>query len=161
VAWVAWRAALAGVILVVAGGGAILTASIQGMALVPDGSIVDGYDVGLLPWMDVGSWLVPIGGVVAAVGAALTVWLGRTGPALRWLSIPACLVALFWVLLAAIGMAPRNGPDGSTSSSSLATFVYSTPANTIVFLLLPAAALVLLAALRRRGGRVPGSLGSS
>jgi hypothetical protein len=111
--------------------------------------------------MDVGSWLVPIGGAVAAVGAALTVWIGRSGLVLRWLSIPACLVALFWVLLASTATAPRNGPNGSTSSSSLATFVYSAPANTIAFLLIPAAALVLLAALARRRGRVPGSPGVS
>jgi hypothetical protein len=146
----AWRFALLGALFVVAGFGAIVAASFQGLALVPGGSILDGYDVGLLPWMDVGSWLVPLGGLVATIGGLSAIWLGRSGSLIRVATLPALVVVLFWVLLAAIGMAPRNAPDGSSSASSLATVVYSSPANTIIFLLVPAAVVVLLAAVARR-----------
>lgn len=149
---VCWRLTLVGVVVVGLGFAAILAASFQGMALVPGGSILDGYDVGLLPWIEVGSWLVPIGGIVAAVVGVASIWLGRTSALVRLATIPVILVVLFWVLLVVIEMAPRNGPvpDSSTTSSSLATVVYSSPANTIVFLLIPAALVVVLAAVTRR-----------
>lgn len=151
VAGLAWRFALLGALVVVAGFGAIVAASIQGLALVPGGSIFDGYDIGLLPWMEVGTWLVPLGGLVAAVGGLTAIWVGRPGLLVRFATLPALVVVLFWILLAAIGMAPRNAfPGGSSTASSLATVVYSSPINTIVFLLIPAAVLVLLAAAARR-----------
>jgi hypothetical protein len=145
-----WRLTLVGVVVVGLGFAAFLAASLQGMALVPGGSIVDGYDVGLLPWIDVGSWLVPVGGIVATVVGVASIWLGRAPVMMRIATIPVILVVLFWVLLVVIGMAPRNGPAGSTTSSDLATVVYSSPANTIVFLLVPAAVVVLVAAAARR-----------
>ena len=149
---VCWRLTLVGVVVVGLGVVAILAASLQGMALVPGGSIVDGYWVGLLPWIDVGSWLVPVGGVVATVVGIASIWLGRASVVARIVTIPPILVVLFWVLLVVIEMAPRNGPvpDSSTTSSSLATVVYSSPANTIAFLLIPTALIVLLAAVARR-----------
>ena len=147
-----WRAVVAGVLLVGAGVAAIVAASIQGMALVPGGSILDGYDVGLLPWMEVGAWLVPIGAVVATIAGITSVWLGRSPALLRIATIPAILTVLFWGLLAVLGTAPHSGPspNGSTATSSLATFVYSAPATTIDFLLIPATLVVLLAAVARR-----------
>ena len=102
-----WRLTLVGVVVVALGFGAILASSLQGLALVPGGSIVDGYWVGLLPWIDVGSWLVPIGGVVATVVGVASIWLGRAPVVVRLATIPAILVVLFWVLLILIGMAPR------------------------------------------------------
>lgn len=151
VAVIAWRVTLLGTLVVVAGFGAIVAASIQGMALVPGGSILDGYDVGLLPWMEVGTWLVPLGGLVATAGGLAAIWLGRSGRLLRLATLPVLGVVLFWILLAAIDMSPRRAtPNGLPSSSSLATVVYSSPANTIIFLLIPAAVLVLLAAAAPR-----------
>ena len=149
---VCWRLTLVGVVVVGLGFAAILAASLQGQAQVPGGSIVDGYWVGLLPWINVGSWLVPIGGVVAFVVGVASIWLGRAPVVARIATIPLVVVALFWVLLVGIGMAPRNGPapDSSTKSSDLATVVYSSPANTIFFLLAPAAVVVLLAAASHR-----------
>jgi len=149
---VCWRLTLVGVVIVGLGFAAILAASVQGLALVPGGSIVDGYWVGLLPWIDVGSWLVPIGGVVATVVGVASIWLGRAPMVVRLATVPAILVVLFWGLLILIGMAPHQGPvpDSSATSLSLATVVYSSPANTILFLLVPAAVVVLLAAATRR-----------
>lgn len=146
----AWRLALFGLILIVAGFFAIVVASIQGMALVPGGSLLDGYDVGLLPWIEVGTWLLPAGGVAATVGAVGSIWLGRAPQVFRFGSIPVIVVVLFWVLIVATGMAPRNGPDGSTTTSTLATVVYSSPADTVLFLLAPAAIIVAIAAVSRR-----------
>lgn len=150
VSFASWVIARVGVLVVGAGLAAILVASIQGMALVPGGSIVDGYDVGLLPWTEVGAWLVPLGGVIAAVAGLASIWLGRAGRLARVATIPAILVVLFWFLLVGIGTAPRNGVDGTLTSSSVATFVYSSPANTGAFLLIPAAFVVLIAAVARR-----------
>jgi hypothetical protein len=151
VAVIAWRFAVLGSLVVVAGFVAIVAASIQGMALVPGGSILDGYDVGLLPWMDVGSWLVPLGGIVATVGSVAAIWFGRTHPVLRVATIPLVAIVLFWLLLVVIHTAPRSAtPNAPASASSLAAFVYSSPANTIIFLLVPAALVVLLAAGARR-----------
>jgi hypothetical protein len=147
-----WRLTLVGVVVVGLGLAAILAASLQGQTLVPGGSIVDGYWVGLLPWINVGSWLVPIGGVVATVVGVASIWLGRAPIVARIATLPLIIVVLFWVLLVVIEMAPRNGPvpDSSMTSSDLATVVYSSPANTIFFLLVPAAVVVLLAAAARR-----------
>jgi hypothetical protein len=151
VAVIAWRFALLGALVVGAGVGAIVAASIQGMALIPGGSILDGYDRGLLPWMDVGSSLVPLGGLIATAGGLTAIWLGRTGWLVRVATVPALLVVLFWILLAATRMAPHSAiPDVPPSASSLAAFVYSSPANTIIFLLIPAALVVTLAAVARR-----------
>ena len=148
----AWRFALLGALVVVGGFAAIIAASIQGQALQPDSSILDGYWVGLLPWMEVGTWLVPLGGLAATIGGLVAIWFGRPGLLARLATLPALVVVLFWVLLVAIGMAPRYGPvpDSSPTSSSLATVVYSSPANTIFFLLVPTAVVVLLAAAARR-----------
>src|SRR2546423_145725 len=97
--------------------------------------------------MDVGPCLVPLGGLAATVGGLTAIWLGRSGLLVRLASLPALVVVLFWILVTAIGMAPRSAiPDVSPSASSLATVVYSSPLNTIFFLLIPAAVIVVLAA---------------
>jgi hypothetical protein len=152
VAVIAWRVAVLGSLVVVAGFGAIVAATVLGMALISSASIVDGYDRGLLPWMEVGTWLVPIGGLVATVGGLAAIWLGRSGWLVRVATIPALVGVIFWVLLVVIKMAPRHGsvPNSPTTSSDLATVVYSSPANTIFFLLVPAFVIVLLAATSRR-----------
>jgi hypothetical protein len=151
VAGLAWRFALLGALIIVGGFAAIVAASIQGMALVPGGSILDGYDVGLLPWMDVGSWLVPLGGLVATAGGLAAIWLGQSRLLVRLATLPALVVVLFWILVTALEMAPHSAiPDVAPSASSLATVVYSSPMNTILFLVIPAAVVVLLAAVARR-----------
>jgi hypothetical protein len=102
--------------------------------------------------MDVGSWLVPLGGIVATVGSVAAIWLGRTHPVARAATIPLVVIVLFWLLLVFIYTGPRASatPNGSPFTSSLATFVYSSPVNTILFLLIPAALVVLVAAVSRR-----------
>lgn len=152
VAAASWRVALFGLILILAGFLAIVIASIQGMAVVPGGSLLDGYDVGLLPWIEVGAWLLPIGGVAATIGAVASTWLGHSRPILRLATIPGIVVVLFWGLLAILATAPHPGrsPNGSTATSSVADFVYSAPANTVLFLLVPAALIGAIAAVGRR-----------
>ena len=163
-----WVTLLAGLAVLVGGVAAVLAASIQGMALVPGGSLADGYDVGLLPWMDVGTWLVPIGGFLAVLGATVAIWASPCRWLVRLVTIPALLVVAFWILIVAIQMAPRTAvPDAPPSPSGLQTVVYSNPLDTIVFLLGPAFALVLLAAAGRRrpsstpAGRGPGAVPSA
>jgi hypothetical protein len=97
-ATVAWRLAIAGLAVVAAGFAAILVASVQGMQLQEGLSLVDGYWVGLLPWIEVGTWLVPIGAVVALVAAVAAIWLGRGGWLLRIATLPAIAVAVLWVI---------------------------------------------------------------
>ena len=119
-------------------------------------SLVDGYWVGLLPWIEVGAWLIPIGAVGAFTGAMAAIWLGGRGWVLRLATLPAIAVALFWVLLIAIETAPQNAVDGSISRASVATAVYSNPVNTVVFLLLPTAFVVVLGQVSRpAAGPVP------
>jgi hypothetical protein len=149
-ATVAWRLAIAGLLVVAAGLAAILVASVQGMQLQEGLSLVDGYWVGLLPWIEVGTWLVPIGAVVAFTGAVAAIWLGGRDWAVRLATLPAIAVALFWVLLIAIETVPRNAVDGSISQASVATAVYSNPANTVAFLLLPTAFVAALGRVSRR-----------
>ncbi|HET7029730.1 MAG TPA: hypothetical protein VFI34_04400 [Candidatus Limnocylindrales bacterium] len=153
-AGVAWWLSLAGSAAVVAGFLAILGASIDGMGLQPGSSLIDGYWVGLLPWIAVGTWLVPIGGLVAAAGAMATIWLSPSSRIARIATIPALLVIGFWALVTAYEMAPRTAvPSAPPSASDLQTVVYSDPATTLVFLLAPALALVLLAFVGRWFGR--------
>jgi hypothetical protein len=149
-ATIAWRLALVGLLVVAAGFAAVLVASIQGMQLQEGTSLVDGYWVGLLPWIAIGTWLIPIGGVVACAGAVTAVWLGPGG----WLpglsTVPAVAVVTFWGLLMAIATAPRNAVDGTISQSNVADAVYSSPGDTVVFLLLPTAFVLTLAWFSRR-----------
>lgn len=148
-----WVVLLAGLVCVAVGAVAILTASIQGMQLQPGTSLVDGYWVGRLPWMDVGTWLVPLGGI-AAGGAAVAIWSSRSGWAVRLSSLAALAVIGFWTFVTlAVDMAPHVAPSGRFSSPSLATAVYSNPAQTLILLLLPAAVLVALALPTRRPRR--------
>jgi len=149
-ATLAWRLAVVGVLIVGAGFVAVLVASIQGMQLEEGLSLVDGYWVGLLPWIEVGTWLIPIGGVVAFAGGFATVWLEPSGRLQRAATLPAIAVALFWVLLIVIETARQSGPDGTSSQTSIATAVYSSPQNAIVFLLLPTAFVAALAWASRR-----------
>lgn len=146
----AWRLAIAGLLLIAVGFAAVLVASFQGMQLQDGLSLIDGYWVGLLPWIEVGTWLIPIGGVLAMVGAGAAVWLRPSGWPLRLATLPAIAVGVFWVLLVAIETAPRNAMDGSISQTSVATAVYSNPANTVVFLLLPAAFVMVLGGMSDR-----------
>jgi hypothetical protein len=139
------RATLIGLAVVAVGFGAVLAAAIQGMQLAPELSLVDGYWVGLLPWMAVGTWLIPLGALLTAAAGTATVMTSRSSLLGRLLSIAALAVVLFWALITVMHMAPRNAPDGSTSSSDLATVVYSLPETTAVLLLLPAALIATLA----------------
>lgn len=151
VASVGWWAMIAGIALVGLGALAWLVASIQGMGVQPGLSLADGFDVGLLPWMDVGSWLIPIGGLFAALGGGVAVWSGGRGADIRLLSTGALAVVAFWGFVTFfVEMATRIASDGRASSSSLATAVYSNPNETFVLLLAPSAIIVLSAIVARR-----------
>jgi hypothetical protein len=150
---VGWWAMLAGIALFAAGMVAILVASIQGMEFQPGLSLIDGYWVGPLPWMGIGTWLAPIGGFLAAIaGVGLVIVRGRH-PVVRLAGLALLGVVLFWLLAIAYAMAPRNAPNGSIYRGDFGSAVYSQPDQTIVLLLLPTAAIVLLAIAGRRGSR--------
>ena len=150
---VGWWAMLAGIAVFAAGMVAILVASIQGMQLEPGLSLADGYWVGPLPWMGIGTWLAPIGAFLAAIaGAGLVIVPGRH-PVIRLAGLALLAVVLFWILAIAYAMAARNGPDGRIYSSDFGSAVYSQPNQTIVLLVLPASAIVVLAIVARLRSR--------
>jgi hypothetical protein len=149
-AW-SWRATIGGVVLIAAGAVAILVASIQGMALQPDMGLIDGYWVGLLPWMGVGTWLVPIGSLLAVAGGCVLLFASRPPLLVRLVAIVPLAVALFWgFVTAAVDMAPHSRPGTTTTSSDLATAFYSNPASSLLFLTVPAFVVVGLAIVTRR-----------
>ncbi len=144
-----WRATVAGIVLFAAGAVAILVASIQGMALQPGLSLVDGYWVGLEPWIGIGTWLVPIGGIVT-IAAGFAVVASRPSMIARLLAIVPLAVAFFWAFVTvAVDMAPHSRPGTTTTSSDLATAFYSNPEWTVIFLIVPAAFVVALASIAR------------
>jgi hypothetical protein len=153
IASIGWWAMLAGIALFGVGIVAILAASIQGMQLEPGLTLVDGYWIGLLPWMEIGTWLAPIGAFLAAIaGAGLVMAPGRH-PVVRLAGLALLGIVLFWILAIAYAMAARNGPDGRMYSSDFGSAVYSQPDQTVVLLLLPATAIVVLAVVARLRSR--------
>lgn len=148
-----WRATATGVLILAVGLAAVLLASIQAMVQFPGTSLVDGYWTGLLPLMGIGTWLVPLGAIVAVAAGIATIVSSRLPILVRLASLAGLAVVLFWALIAVIDMAPRSRPGTTTTSSDLATVVYSRPETTIVLLLIPMALIVALAFAGRRSTR--------
>jgi len=148
-----WRATATGVLILALGLAAVLLASIQAMVQFPGTSLVDGYWTGLLPLMGIGTWLVPLGAIVAVAAGVATVLSSRLPIVVRLISLAGVAVVLFWALTVVIDMAPRSRPGTTTTSSDLATVVYSRPESTIVLLLIPMALIVALAFAGRRSTR--------
>ena len=144
---------LAGIALFAAGMVAILAGSIQGMQLEPGLTLVDGYWIGLLPWMEIGTWLVPVGAILAVIAGIVTVLSSRLPILVRLASLAGAAVVLFWALIVVIDMAPHSRPGTTTTSSDLATVAYSRPETTVVFLLIPMGLIVALAFAGRRRSR--------
>ena len=148
-----WRVTTLGVLILAVGLAAVLVASIQAMVSFPGSSLVDGYWTGLLPLMGIGTWLVPLGAVLAVAAGVATVLSSQLPIVARLISIAGAAVVLFWALVAVIDMAPRSRPGTIPTSSDLATVVYSQPATTVVLLLIPMALIVALAFAGRRSAR--------
>jgi len=145
-----WRATTIGVLILAVGLAAVLLASIQAMVQFPGTSLVDGYWTGLLPLMGIGTWLVPVGSILAVAAGLATVLSSRLPTLVRLGSLAGVAVVLFWALIVVIDMAPRSRPGTATTSSDLATVVYSRPETTVVLLLIPMGLIVALAFAGRR-----------
>lgn len=148
-----WRVTAIGVLILAVGLSTVLLASIQAMIQFPGTSLVDGYWTGLLPLMGIGTWLVPVGAVLAAAAGIATVLPSRLPILIRLASLAGVAVVLFWALIVVIDMAPRSRPGTATTSNDLATVVYSRPETTVVFLLIPMGLIVALAFAGRRLAR--------
>jgi len=148
-----WRATAIGVLILAVGLATVLLASIQAMVQFPGTSLVDGYWTGLLPLMGIGTWLVPIGAILAVAAGIATVLSSRLPLLVRLGSLAGVAAVLFWAFIAVIDMTPRSRPGTATTSSDLATVVYSRPETTVVFLLIPMALIVALAFAGRRTER--------
>ena len=148
-----WRATAIGVVILAVGLAAVLLASIQAMVQFPGTSLVDGYWTGLLPLMGIGTWLVPVGAIVAVAAGVATVLSSRLPILIRLASLAGVVVVLFWALIVVLDMAPRSRPGTASTSSDLATVVYSRPETTVVFLLVPMGLIVALAFAGRRSAR--------
>jgi hypothetical protein len=104
----------------------------------PGLTLVDGYWIGRVPWTPAGVWLVLVGSVVSAIGGAMAIlvsgdWLRRI------LAVGVVLLPTFW-WATALGFVPfprYEAPDP-------VTLAYSVPETAVLFLILPALALLAL-----------------
>lgn len=151
-----WATAVA--LSAVAAGFVVLFAQALSEVLAdPELSLVDGYWIGRLPWIDVGVYLVVIGATIAVVSGTLTAWLAG-GAIRRVVSAIALAVAAFWWYFMALPPPPGGAPCVlcPPRESDPMAMAYSVPQDTALFLLLPAAVAgaLALSAPRTRRSRV-------
>jgi hypothetical protein len=149
-----WWSTVVGLGACVAGLLVLLATSLNEITIDPRLSIVDGYWMGRLPWSAVGVDLAVIGATVAVVAGTVTSW-GAGGRLRRVVAASALAVAAFWWFIAMMPMpggayCPTCAPRGPEPF----TFAYSLPDTTMLFLLVPAFAVGLVALLGRRPTRV-------
>ncbi len=150
--WTGWATA-AGLGAVAAGLLVLLAYASSEVLAHPGISLIDGYQIGRLPWTAIGVDLAVLGATVVIVFGALTIWIGA-GWYRRVISVLPLFIASFWWFVAMIpwgGAVPCDtcAPAGSDPL----TFAYSTPEDTFLLLLLPAAligGLAITTGRRRR-----------
>jgi hypothetical protein len=135
----------------------------------PGASLVDGYEIGRLPWTAIGIDLVVVGSTVAVLFGTASSWLAG-GAVRRLVSLAPLVVAAAWWLYASIQSSIEGAPciifqlgtpnaDGTVSCGqppfdSFAV-AYSVPAEAILLLVLPASISAVIALSARRAGVVP------
>jgi hypothetical protein len=114
------------------------------------GSLVDAYWMGRLPWMGIAAALIVVGASVCVASGALTV-LVASGWWRRVAVIPLVALTGFWWVVAMIAF-PGGAPCPACPPPEPDpwAYAYSLPSETLVGLLLPALAAVLLALWPRR-----------
>ena len=122
-------------------------------ALVGDGqgSLVDAYWRGRLPWMGVAETLIVVGATACAVAGAAWVMI-EGGWVRRILVVPPLLVVGMWWLLAMAMSTMRAVPcdDCPAPTPDPWAYAYSVPLTTLLFLIAPSVVIVLLALVRPR-----------
>ncbi|HEX6474411.1 MAG TPA: hypothetical protein VF114_04910 [Candidatus Limnocylindria bacterium] len=119
------------------------------------GSLVDGYWRGRLPWMGIAEALIVVGATACAGVGAVAVMV-EGGWIRRLAVIPAALVVAMWWFLAALVPARQAVPctDCPPPNVDPWAYAYSVPQTTLLFLIVPAVILVLLALVRPRPAEI-------
>jgi hypothetical protein len=112
----------------------------------PGTSLVDGYEIGRLPWTAIGIDLVVVGATAMTLFGTAASWFAG-GAARRLVSLLPLAVAATWWFLAAIESSFEGGPCTSCTQPGFDPFsvAYSAPSQTIVLLIIPGALSALLA----------------
>jgi hypothetical protein len=144
------RATLAGLVATGAGLVVLFGYSLSEVIANPGLSLVDGYWIGRLPLTAIGVNLAVFGATVA-VGFGTVAALSKR----RWVVLlPLAVAGLWW----GFAMIPRPVARGSDPCPPYEidpiAIAYSSPEQTVLWLLLPAA---IIAAIALRGSRRPGS----
>ncbi|MDQ2674757.1 MAG: hypothetical protein M3Y40_08880 [Chloroflexota bacterium] len=141
--------ALSAVVLL-AGLSLALVYSAAESVLNPGYSLVDGYWRGGLPWMGIIEALV-VSGATAAILAGTVAVAARGGWARRAATLALAAVAGLWWFSAAVGagMSRAACNDCPPPVFDPWVYAYSAPVLALQMLILPAAAIVLLALGRR------------
>ncbi|HET6745190.1 MAG TPA: hypothetical protein VFH90_04985 [Candidatus Limnocylindria bacterium] len=116
------------------------------------GSMVDAYWLGRLPWVGIAETLIVSGATATAIAGALASIIG--GGWIRRLAVvpPLGIIGLWWLLAMAIRRAvpcetcPPPTPDPWA-------YAYSAPENALLFLLVPAVAIAIIALAAKPASR--------
>jgi hypothetical protein len=137
------RITVAGLVAAGVGLAVLLGYALSEMLANPGLSLVGGYWMGRLPWTAIGVDLVVIGATITAGSGTVTAMLKR-----RLVVLLPLTAAVSWWLLALIPLPVARGcdpcPPGVIDPMTVA---YSSPEQTLLLLLFPAA-LIAIVALR-------------
>jgi len=151
-----WRISGFGIVAGVAAAAAgLLTLLLHIGALMlgqPGTSFEDAYWQGRLPWIPIAFWLMLTGLTIVAVIGLLAVWL--RGPTLARLAVllPVAPVAFwwFWASLPPPGGAPCDPGACAPRVADPIALAYSLPESMALYLVIPAAVIVVMAFLAIR-----------
>jgi len=150
----AWlRRLTAGAAAILAIGLAWLLAYVVAEAMLGDGngSLVDGYWMGRLPWMGIAETLIVLGATACAIAGAASVMV-EGGWVRRLAVVPPLIVVGCWWLLAMLLSTMRAVlcNDCPPPTPDPWAYAYSAPQTTLLLLIAPSIAIALLALVRAR-----------
>jgi hypothetical protein len=118
------------------------------------GSLVDAYWRGRLPWMGIAEALIVVGATACAVAGAASVMV-EGGWVRRIVVVPPLIVVGLWWLLATAMSTMRAVPcnDCPAPAPDPWAYAYSAPQTALLFLIAPSAVIALLALVRERSAK--------
>jgi len=138
---------------VLASGLAWLAAYTVVEALIGDGqgSLVDAYWRGRLPWMGIAETLIVVGATACAVSGGMSV-IFEGGWLRRLMVVPPLIIVGMWWLVAVAMSTMRAVPcnDCPPLTPDPWAYAYSVPLTTLLFLMAPAVLVALLAQIHAR-----------
>jgi hypothetical protein len=152
----AWLTTLIGVAVAVIGIAVLFVYSLSEVMADPTLTLEDGYWIGRLPWTPIGVDLTVIGATVVLVFGAVTAWFAG-GLIRRAVTLLAVAVGAFWwavVTVPLVGMGGASCPTCPPRGPEPLTMAYSLPQQTVMWLILPAVVVTLIA-IRSLPGRPP------